>query len=475
MGYTPHSLAANHGEKRASPATARGPIAAGDVLVGKYRVEGILGRGGMGIVVEATHLALRERVAIKVLRQYVTDSPDVVRFQQEARVVAKLRSEHVVRVRDSGTLDDGSPFMVMDLIKGETLKERITRTGPLSTTEATDFFLQICDAIAEAHQHGVIHRDLKPANVFVAVGRNDKPTIKVFDFGIAKLVPRVDDENVDLGVTTSEGVLGSPLYMPPKQLLSARDVDVRADIWSLGVTFFYMLTGELPFHAGSMAEIFTLVLGEAPRRVDTVVPDVPRKVADVVARCLEKDPAARFASISELVDALVPEGAVVLPSLRLRAASQPFLDSTPAAGNPSLAPSPATIVGGPPSTADASRSGLDRRRVIWVTASIVGSIAVGLLMATRSCTAPDAAREPAAIATTTATATQGSSPVSSTPSPLPAPIAVMSATTSAAVAAVASAPGSTGAKARSAGKLPVPKPSASASVDAGPPNPRSYR
>lgn len=283
-----------------------GPIGPGDVIAGKYRVQRVLGVGGMGVVVAATHLELDEPVAIKVLRQFMPGSSDAARFHREARVVAKLRSEHSVRVRDVGRLDDGRPFMVMDLLEGETLKERIARDGPLAPSRTLDLFLQICDAIAEAHDNGIVHRDIKPTNVLVTTTRRGETTLKVIDFGVSKVLSGDASSVEDAWLTTTENVLGSPHFMPPEQMLSARDVDARADIWALGVTLFFMLTGELPFLGGSVREVMTAAITAPPRRADELVPAVSRQVADAIARCLEKDPEARFQSVTEVVATLRP-------------------------------------------------------------------------------------------------------------------------------------------------------------------------
>jgi len=307
----------------ASPETLlRAPVAAGDVLAGKYRVERVLGVGGMGVVVEAKHLKLDERVALKFLRERVMDEPDiVVRFLREARAVAKLKSDHVVRVRDVGNLDNGAPYIVMELLEGETLKERVKREGAMPPKQAVDFLLQACDAIAEAHSHGIIHRDIKPTNLFVSSRPDGRSIVKVFDFGISKVQTADADADAELGMTATTSMLGSPLYMSPEQMVSARNVDVRSDIWSLGVTLYLFVAGVLPFKAETMPQVCALVLGEKPKRLDAVKPGVPKALADVVARCLEKDPDLRYCNVAELASALEPLGSEASQGAAKRVAS----------------------------------------------------------------------------------------------------------------------------------------------------------
>ena len=216
-----------------SDAAVRAPVSPGDVLAGKYRVERVLGVGGMGVVVAARHLQLDERVALKFLREKVIDEPEiVVRFLREARAVAKLRSDHVVRVRDVGNLENGAPYIVMELLEGETLKERVKRDGALPREQAVDYLLQACSAIAEAHSHGIVHRDIKPTNLFLTFRPDGRALVKVFDFGISKQLPTHADPDAELGMTATTSMLGSPLYMSPEQMVSARNVDARTDIWS---------------------------------------------------------------------------------------------------------------------------------------------------------------------------------------------------------------------------------------------------
>jgi serine/threonine-protein kinase len=280
------------------------PVHEGDVLDGKYRVERVLGVGGMGIVVAATHLQLDQRVALKFLLPAALGNPEVVaRFAREARAAVRIQSEHVARVIDVGTLTTGSPYMVMEYLEGGDLAATLEARGVLPVIEAVTYVLQACEAIAEAHALGVVHRDLKPANLFLARRSGRDPLIKVLDFGISKTTdPAVS------GLTQTATVMGSPLYMSPEQMMSSRDVDLRTDIWSLGVILYELLVGEAPFMAETMAQIVFLVTGRDAPSISEKRPDVAPGLAKVVQRCLRRSPEERFANVAELARALVPFG-----------------------------------------------------------------------------------------------------------------------------------------------------------------------
>jgi serine/threonine-protein kinase len=279
----------------------------GQVLAGKFRIERVLGQGGMGIVVAATHLQLDERVALKFLLPDALINPEAVeRFAREARAAVKIKSEHVARVSDVGTLESGSPYMVMEYLHGEDLAAWVRRTGAMAVPEAVEFLLQACEAIAEAHALGIVHRDLKPANLFVTRRVDGSPCIKVLDFGISKLT--VPGAVPEFGMTKTSTVMGSPLYMSPEQMSSSRNVDMRTDIWALGVILYETLTGRVPFEAETMPQLCGMILQDPPRPIQELRPDLPQGLQHVVLRCLEKNRDRRFNNVAELAYALAPFG-----------------------------------------------------------------------------------------------------------------------------------------------------------------------
>ena len=280
----------------------------GDILAGKYLVERLLGVGGMGAVVAATHTQLDQRVAIKLLLPSMLANREVVeRFQREARASAKIKSEHVVRVSDVGMLDSGVPFIVMEFLEGGDLGELLARRGPLPVELAVDYVLEAAEALAEAHSIGIVHRDLKPANLFLANLPDDTQIVKVLDFGISKQIS-ADALQSSPSLTKTTDVFGSPTYMSPEQLKASRDVDVRADIWALGVILFELLTGQPPFGGGTVAEIFGAILHKPAPRIRESRKDVPAEVERILLRCLQKEASDRFQNVAELADALAPFG-----------------------------------------------------------------------------------------------------------------------------------------------------------------------
>jgi len=260
----------------------------------------------MGVVVAATHLELGHRVAIKFLRDEMARNAEVVeRFLREARAVVHLKTEHVCRVTDVGRTDDGAPYIVMELLQGSDLQKAVAKHA-LPLTTAVEYVMQACIAVAEAHHAGIIHRDLKPANLFVTRRFDGGPLVKVLDFGIAKALTETSQH------ITHQSAMGSPGYMSPEQLHSARDVDLRTDIWALGVTLYQLLSARLPFDAHTATEIAIRVASDPPAPLD-----VDPALGAIIWRCLEKERTRRYASVKELGIALVPFGG---PSARRHAA-----------------------------------------------------------------------------------------------------------------------------------------------------------
>lgn len=281
----------------------------GDLLAGRYRVHRVIGSGGMGVVVEAYHVDLAHRVAIKLLKSSAAKRPSTLeRFLQEARASVRLQGQHVARVTDVGRLEDGRPYIVMEYLHGRDLAQWLQEHGPMPVQHAVDLVLQACEAIAEAHSLGIVHRDLKPANLFLTTAPDGTLLVKVLDFGISKLMDPAALGFQDAKLTATSDVMGSPLYMSPEQVMSSKSVDGRSDIWSLGVILFEAMTGVAPFGADTVPELFVRIATADPRRLHEVRPDVPMALSDVVAQCLAKDRAGRFPSVAKLAQALAPFG-----------------------------------------------------------------------------------------------------------------------------------------------------------------------
>lgn len=278
------------------------PVPLGRVIGNKYRVDSLIGSGGMGVVVAGYHLELEQPIAIKFLsvdKEVCAESAE--RFRREARTAARIHSEHAVKVFDSGVVGEGVPYMVMELLQGNDLGQELALEGPLPIALAAHYLLQAIDAIAEAHAMGVVHRDLKPGNLFLARGADGTRSIKVLDFGISKSVAR----SSDIVLTRTASMIGSPLYMSPEQMRSARDVDARSDIWSLGAILYELVSGEPPFPADSIPELCVAVMNDTLRPISRLVPVAPRALDALLARCLNKNLAERFATAADLADALV--------------------------------------------------------------------------------------------------------------------------------------------------------------------------
>ncbi len=269
----------------------------GDIVSGKYRVDGLLGVGGMGVVLAARHLELDRRVAIKVLLPDMLDDPEVItRFEREAHASVKIKSDHVVKVTEVGTLESGTPYMVMEYLEGEDLDTFLRRHGRLAIDQAVALVIQTCEVVAQAHKLGIVHRDLKPANLFCVSLPGGAVSIKVLDFGISKLMTEK--------LTTVRCIMGSPAYMSPEQIQSASNVDRRADIWALGVVLYELLTGTLPFVGRTLPAILTHIATQPTPSARSVRPDVPPLLDAIIQRCLEKQPENRYRTASELARAL---------------------------------------------------------------------------------------------------------------------------------------------------------------------------
>ncbi|HEY4012727.1 MAG TPA: protein kinase [Polyangiaceae bacterium] len=287
-------------------------VHAGKLVAGRYRIGRVIGAGAMGTVVEAREVNLDRKVAIKFLKpDALGDANAVARFFVEARSAAQLASDHAVRVYGVDTLDDGAPYIVMEYLEGCDLAEWLSKKHKsTSVAQAVQFVLQACDALDEAHRRGIIHRDVKPANLFAVDREGGPPRIKVLDFGISKMEAIVSDtlppERSGPAVvpTQRSAIFGSFPYMSPEQMESARSVDRRTDIWSLGVTLWELLSGEQPFRAGSLVALHSTIMSGVRPRLRALRPDVSPELESVLLRCLAPRREDRYETVQELIDAL---------------------------------------------------------------------------------------------------------------------------------------------------------------------------
>jgi tRNA A-37 threonylcarbamoyl transferase component Bud32 len=344
-------------------------FAAGDIIAGKFQIERVIGHGGMGFVVAATHIHLGQRVALKfLLPQMASNRAVVERFLREARSSAQLRGEHICRVSDVGMLDSGAPYFVMELLEGRDLASILTERGSLPVPIVADYLVQACLGLAEAHAAQIVHRDLKPANLFLTFRPDGSPLVKIVDFGIAKAAPTGEAFHL----TRTDAVMGSPGYMSPEQLRSTRAADARSDIWALGAILYELASGRPPFAAESITELALRVAMDPTPALTG--PSIPRGFDQIVNRCLEKDPARRFQDVGQVAMALAAFGG---PMVRERAIGATRLLSAVARAASS---SDGAAVSAVPTTLGSSAAGLERAhgdRLRW--GIVIGALAAGAL------------------------------------------------------------------------------------------------
>jgi serine/threonine-protein kinase len=425
----------------------------GEILFGKYRVDKLLGVGGMGAVVSAHHLQLDTPVAIKfLLPDTLKHEEAVARFAREARAAVLMNNEHVARIFDVGTLANGAPYMVMEFLDGDDLGALLQSKGPFPVAEAVDFVLQACEAVAEAHVLGVVHRDLKPANLFCIKRPDGRRSIKVLDFGISKVTGSAWSAP-DASLTSAAAVMGTPLYMSPEQLEAPQSVDARTDIWALGIILYELLTGKMPFFGNTLPQVSVKIAVRAPPPLREYRPDAPDELAAVIDKCLEKEREKRFANVAELAHALLPFGpkrarvsveriaeiseAAGMTAAELEAALAPAPSSIEPTSRPAVPESTAPAFFGTEPTAEEltefRRSSRGPLRTILAVALV---LALALLVTFRvvSRKTVDAASGPSAAAAPRAAEGEGppSEPrMNAASAPAPAPVALTSASAAA--------------------------------------------
>ncbi len=283
------------------------PIQVGTVLNGKYRIEGVLGEGGVGIVYCAQHLELDERVAIKFLKaESLRDSGIVARFAREAKAALSIKSEHVARIMDVGTSEAGAPFIVMEYLEGQDLNTALRERGTFTVADVAEYMLHACEALAIAHSKRIVHRDIKPENLFLTTTHHSLKVVKVLDFGVSKAALTGSMFRGVIPLVETSQLMGTPLYMSPEQVRASPDIDARSDIWSLGLVIFEMLTGRPAFDAKSLNELCVAILERDIPPIRDIRPDVPEGLALAIQRCVQRDPAARFQNVGALANALLP-------------------------------------------------------------------------------------------------------------------------------------------------------------------------
>ncbi|HEY4013237.1 MAG TPA: serine/threonine-protein kinase [Polyangiaceae bacterium] len=429
---------------------------AGQVVGGKFRLESVIGRGAMGSVWTATHVSLGHRVAIKLVAREFVKSPEALRrFDAEAKAAARLQSRHVVQVFDNGTLDDGTPYIAMELLSGENLEQRIQRGGPIALAETVDILAQCARALARAHAAGIVHRDIKPENVFLAHEPDgDADVVKILDFGVAKVTMAIE------GWTSKTGtgaMLGTPIYMSPEQVRASRDVDHRTDLYSLGLVAYTMLTGRLVVEAETFGDVLLKICTQPLPSLREAAPALPPAVDAWFQRACAKDSAQRHQSAQEFVDTLRAAAGAAPPEVR--PSTQPSLPTLQSAGGSSMGAAFAQTAANVSVTSAGVPDGVPRMRPGVVVAVVVSAAMVllgggAILLALHSHDEPAKAGAP----DDSASGVRAAGPAGSA---LAAPGALGAASTDAAVDVTPSLPAKAAAAPAEAAKTVVALPVAS--------------
>jgi serine/threonine-protein kinase len=277
----------------------------GTMIQGKYRIVRLCGRGGMGSVYEAQNVSIGKHVALKFIDPLAASNADAVqRFLREAQAASAAESLHIVQVFDVGELPQGTPFIVMELLRGENVAQRLSRMGRLPLSEAVHIAVHTLRGLRRAHERGIVHRDLKPENIFLVETDDDPIFGKLVDFGVSKILRRETDE-LQPGTLTREGVvLGTPYYMAPEQAQGMPDLDARVDLWAVGAILYECLTGQRPFPGKTYEQVIVAICTTEVPDVRAVVPSVPLRIAEMIRRAMSRDREQRVRSAEEFLEGL---------------------------------------------------------------------------------------------------------------------------------------------------------------------------
>lgn len=392
-------------DKPASDATTNDTSLIGR-QIGKYEIIGMIARGGMGTVYEARHKGIGKRVAVKVIDGELSRSKDAVtRFQREAEAASAVDSAHIVTIFDSGTTDEGLPFLVMELLRGEDLGHRMKEQGRLEIKDALSLIAQLLRGLCRAHEAGIVHRDLKPDNIFVTSRDDETDFVKILDFGISKM--RRVGTGIESTITRQGTVLGTPLYMSPEQAQAAPDIDERTDLWSVGAILYQCLTGRPPHEGHAYEAVIVNICTKDADDVRFLNPEVPEPIARFVAKALTRDRTLRFQSAREMLDALRDAAGELLAPSATKLGKQETTTRTALSSSPGTprahsgqtpaeaAPSGTSRVGW--STTGGASSGKPRARFAAIGVAAAALIAIIAVLSLRT-------------ETTTQTTTQTSTP-----------------------------------------------------------------
>jgi len=284
-------------------------IAPGTLIEGKYSIGRVIGTGAVGVVYEARNVELDETVALKCLKpEVLSDEVMVARFAREAKAAAAIKSEYVATVHDVGSSPSCGAYIVMEYLDGQDFGHLLGDTGPLNARAAVEYALQVCEALAVAHSKGIVHRDIKPENLLLTDRQGGMQIVKVLDFGISKAALTGSIFQQEMPLVKTVNLMGTPLYMSPEQIRATDSVDIRSDIWSLGMVLYETLAGQTAFTGQSITEICAAILEHQPTPLEQFRNDLPPGLSDVILRCLRKDANERYQNVAELALALMPFG-----------------------------------------------------------------------------------------------------------------------------------------------------------------------